>query len=80
MYLLAQLRGSLGTIQYTMLLSEHFSDRRLERVVGVIGIGATSFRREVTKRVNRRSERDDDDEAERENDEEDDARDEDEDD
>lgn len=40
-YLLAQVRGTLGTIQFTMLLNEQFAKRRPERVVGVVGIGST---------------------------------------
>lgn len=40
-YLLAQVRGSLGTIQFTMLLNEQFAQRKPERVVGVLGIGST---------------------------------------
>jgi len=40
-YLLAQVRGSLGTIQYTMLLNEQFANRQPERIVGVVGLGAT---------------------------------------
>jgi ATP/ADP translocase len=40
-YLLAQLRGSLGTIQYTMMLNEQFAHRQPERIVGVVGLGAT---------------------------------------
>lgn len=40
-YLLAQVRGSLGTIQFTMLLNEQFAQRQPERVVGVLGIGST---------------------------------------
>lgn len=40
-YLLAQVRGSLGTIQFTMLLNEQFAQRQPERIVGVVGIGST---------------------------------------
>ena len=40
-YLLAQVRGSLGTIQYTMMLHEQFAHRQPERVVGIVGLGAT---------------------------------------
>lgn len=40
-YLLAQVRGSLGTIQFTMLLNEQFAHRQPERVVGYVGVGAT---------------------------------------
>jgi len=40
-YLLAQLRGSLGTIQYTMMLNEQFAHRQPERIVGIVGLGAT---------------------------------------
>ena len=40
-YLLAQIRGSLGTIQYATLLNEQFAHRNPERVVGFIGAGAT---------------------------------------
>jgi AAA family ATP:ADP antiporter len=40
-YLLAQIRGSLGTIQYATLLNEQFAHRNPERVVGLIGVGAT---------------------------------------
>ena len=40
-YLLAQIRGSLGTIQYVTLLNERFGDNKPERVVGLIGAGAT---------------------------------------
>lgn len=40
-YLMAQVRGSLGTIQFTVLLNEQFAGRRPERVVGIVGIGST---------------------------------------
>ncbi|MCR9296223.1 MAG: hypothetical protein NXI32_26220 [bacterium] len=40
-YLLAQIRGSLGTIQYATLLNEVFHGRRPERIVGLAGAGAT---------------------------------------
>lgn len=40
-YLLAQVRGSLGTIQYATVLNEQFGHRGPERVVGVVGVGAT---------------------------------------
>jgi ATP/ADP translocase len=40
-YLLTQIRGTLGTIQYATLLNEHFSRERPERVVGLAGAGAT---------------------------------------
>lgn len=40
-YLIAQVRGSLGTIQYATLLNEQFAHRSPERVVGLIGAGAT---------------------------------------
>ena len=40
-YILAQIRGTLGTIQFTMLLNDKFARRRPERVVGYVGIGST---------------------------------------
>lgn len=40
-YLVAQVRGSLGTIQFTMLLNEQFAQRQPERIVGIVGIGST---------------------------------------
>ncbi len=40
-YLLAQIRGSLGTIQFTMLVNEQFSGRRPERIVGFVALGPT---------------------------------------
>ena len=40
-YVLSQIRGSMGTIQYTVLLNRQFADRQPERVVGVIGLGST---------------------------------------
>ncbi len=40
-YLLAQVRGTLGTIQYATMLNEQFSQRQPERVVGLVGAGAT---------------------------------------
>lgn len=40
-YVLTQIRGTLGTIQYATLLNEHFSRERPERVVGLAGAGAT---------------------------------------
>ena len=40
-YMLAQIRGTLGTIQFTMLINEQFANRRPERVVGIVGIGST---------------------------------------
>lgn len=40
-YLLTQIRGTLGTIHYATLLNEHFSHERPERVVGLSGAGAT---------------------------------------
>ena len=39
-YLLAQVRGSLGTIQFATLFNEQFSHEP-ERVVGLVGAGAT---------------------------------------
>ena len=39
-YLLAQIRGSLGTIQFATLFNEQFPDNP-ERVVGLVGAGAT---------------------------------------
>ncbi len=41
LYILAQIRGTLGTIQFTMLLNDKFARRRPERVVGYVGIGST---------------------------------------
>lgn len=41
LYLAAQVRGCLGTIQFTMLLNEHFARRQPERVVGIVGVGST---------------------------------------
>ena len=41
LYILAQIRGTLGTIQFTMLLNDKFAKRRPERVVGYVGIGST---------------------------------------
>lgn len=40
-YLLAQVSGSLGTIQYATLVNEQFAHRQPERVVGLVGAGAT---------------------------------------
>lgn len=40
-YLVSQVRGSLGTIHFTMLLNEQFAQRQPERVVGILGGGAT---------------------------------------
>lgn len=40
-YLFAQVRGSLGTIQFSALVNEQFGNEQPERVVGVIGAGAT---------------------------------------
>lgn len=40
-YLLAQVRGTMGTIQYATLLNEQFGHNRPERVVGIAGAGAT---------------------------------------
>ncbi|MCA9143841.1 MAG: hypothetical protein KDB05_13685 [Planctomycetales bacterium] len=40
-YLLTQIRGTLGTIHYATLLNEHFSREGPERVVGLAGAGAT---------------------------------------
>ncbi|MCA9214660.1 MAG: hypothetical protein KDB27_16420 [Planctomycetales bacterium] len=39
-YLLSQVRGSLGTIFFTTLLSEQFANNRPERIVGFLGAGA----------------------------------------
>ena len=41
-YVLAQLRGSIGTIQYVILINEQFAHRQPERIVGIVGLGATS--------------------------------------
>lgn len=40
-YLIAQVRGSLGTIQFATLIGEQFREGTQERVVGYIGFGAT---------------------------------------
>ncbi|MCA9119181.1 MAG: hypothetical protein H6822_22830 [Planctomycetaceae bacterium] len=40
-YLLTQIRGTLGTIHYATLVNEHFSKERPERVIGLAGAGAT---------------------------------------
>ncbi len=40
-YLIAQVRGSLGTIQMSTLVNEHFGKHEPERYVGLIGAGAT---------------------------------------
>ncbi|MDG2381157.1 MAG: hypothetical protein P8N76_05745 [Pirellulaceae bacterium] len=40
-YLLAQIRGSLGTIQFTMLINDQFSGRKPERIVGFVALGPT---------------------------------------
>ena len=40
-YVVAQVRGSLGTIQFATLLNEQFGHDQPERVVGLVGAGAT---------------------------------------
>lgn len=40
-YVLSQIRGSIGTIQYTLLLHRQFSVRQSRGVVGLIGLGST---------------------------------------
>ncbi len=40
-YLLAQIRGVLGTIQFSTVLNEQFGQDEPERVVGIVGLGAT---------------------------------------
>jgi AAA family ATP:ADP antiporter len=40
-FLVAQVRGSLGTIQYSTLIVERFGRSKPERVVGIVGSGAT---------------------------------------
>ncbi|MCA9262505.1 MAG: MFS transporter [Planctomycetales bacterium] len=40
-YLLAQIRGSIGTIQFATIFNELFGHDKPERVVGLVGAGAT---------------------------------------
>ncbi|MFK7734584.1 MAG: hypothetical protein AB8B50_01060 [Pirellulaceae bacterium] len=40
-YFLAQIRGTLGTIQFATVLNEQFDSRGLKQVIGFIGFGAT---------------------------------------
>ena len=40
-YLLAQIRGSLGTIQFATVLNEQLGNQQHEKVIGIVGAGAT---------------------------------------
>lgn len=40
-YLLAQVRGSLGTIQFATVLNEQLGGQQHEKVIGIVGAGAT---------------------------------------